>query len=149
MTLENYIKNLTEFNSSLPKNVDEIIMKNKQFIVGMLKQRLYTYGTDGNYDLIGNYSKNTTALKKANNQKADFITLRDSGRWYAGMYIDSTNGGYLIDSTDWKTGLLIEVYGPAILELTFKQQTDIIQNIIEPELQKYLDSLTGDITIDL
>lgn len=149
MTLDNYIASLKELKSNMPKKVDEIIIKNKQFIVGMLKQRLYTYGTDGNYDLIGQYSKNTIISKKANNQKTSFITLRDSGRWYAGMYLDTSNGEYSIDSTDWKTGLLVDVYGPAILELTFKQQTDIIQNIIEPELQKYLDELTNEISIDL
>lgn len=149
MTLENYIASLKGLKSNIPKKVDEIIIKNKQFIVGMLKQRLYTYGTDGNYDLIGRYAKNTLAIKKANNQKTDFITLRDTGRFYVGMYLDVSNNEYSIDSTDWKTALLVDVYGPAILELTYKQQTDIIQNIIEPELQKYLDELTNEISIDI
>lgn len=149
MTLENYIASLKGLKSNIPKKVDEIIIKNKQFIVGMLKQRLYIYGTDGNYDLIGQYAKNTLAIKKANNQKTDFITLRDTGRFYAGMYLDVSNNEYSIDSTDRKTALLVDVYGSAILELTYKQQTDIIQNIIEPELQKYLDELTSEISIDI
>jgi len=149
MTLENYIANLQTLKSELPEKVDKIIMKNQAFIVGMLKQRLYMYGTDGNYDLIGQYSKRTKEIKKANNQKSSFITLKDSGRWYAAMYIDSNNGEYIIDSKDWKTPLLIEVYGESILELTFKQQDDIIKNIIEPELQKYINSISGDLEIEL
>ena len=146
MTIENYIKQLENFKSDLPAEVDKILMKNSKFIVGMLKLRLYTYGQDGNYDQIGYYTPATKRRKDIKGQKADFITLRDSGHFYDGMFMIASNGNYKISSTDAKTPLLINEYGPAILELTYKQQADIVENIIDPEIQKLLDNL-GDIEI--
>lgn len=146
MTIENYIKGLEKFKANLPEQVDSILMKNSKFIVGMLKLRLYNYGQDGNYDQIGYYTPSTKRRKDKKGQKADFITLRDSARFYDGMFMLAENGNYKISSTDSKTPLLIAEYGPAILELTYKQQTDIVENIIDPEIQKLLDDI-GDIEI--
>lgn len=149
MSIEEYIAKLKIFEKDLPKKVDEIIMANKSFITSMIKLRLYNYGTDGNDKLIGRYSRNTIPIKIANNQKTSFITLRDQGNFYKGMFLYSKQGEYSVDSTDRKTDMLYEIYGRAITEFTNKQQNDIVVNIIDPDLQKYLDELGGEISIDL
>jgi hypothetical protein len=147
MTIEQYANGLAKLRDTLPAKVDEILMKNSNFITGMLKLRLYNYGQDGDYEQIGFYSPKTQELKKKKGQKTTFITLRDTGSFYAGMYLESKNGEYKIDSTARQTQMLIAEYGPEILQLTYKQQTDIINNIINPELQKYIDESLGDIDI--
>lgn len=141
MTIQQYVEKLKEFNKDLPKTIDMILKKNEGTILRMLKLRLYNFGTDGNYDLIGYYSTNTKKRKASKGQKSSFITLRDTGAFYAGMYLESKDGVYKIDSLDPITPVLTMLYGKEILELTFKQQTDIINNIINPELQKILDSI--------
>lgn len=146
MTIQQYVEKLKEFNNDLPKTVDMILKKNEGTILGMLKLRLYNYGTDGNYELIGYYSNNTKKRKSAKGQKSSFITLRDTGAFYAGMYLESKDGIYKIDSLDPVTPILTMLYGKEILELTFKQQTDIINNIINTNLQNIFDSI-GNIDI--
>jgi len=149
MTLENHVSKLNELKTNLPKEVDKILIKNEKVILTMLKFRLFTFGTDGNYDKLEGYSKKTIAIKKKNNQKTNITTLRDQGNFYAGMYLEVESGKILISSKDRKTGLIAEKYGPSIFELTYKQQADIISNIIEPELQKLIDFSIKDFNISL
>jgi len=149
MTLENYVSKLNELKTNLPKEVDKILIKNEKVILTMLKFRLFTFGADGNYDKLEGYSKKTIAIKKKNNQKTNITTLRDQGNFYAGMYLEVESGKILISSKDRKTGLIAEKYGPSIFELTYKQQADIISNIIEPELQKLIDFSIKDFNISL
>ncbi len=149
MKLETQIANLEKLKLDLPKTIDEIILKNKSLIVGMLKLRLYNEGTDGDGNLIGYYAPSTILEKKANNQKTSFITLRDQGYFYQGMFLEIIKDEYIIDSIDAKTDLLVEVYGEAILELTQEQQENIIINIIDPALQVIIDNHIGNIEIDL
>jgi hypothetical protein len=149
MTIQEYVAELEKLKNILPEEVDKILLKKQGIILGMLKHRLYNFGTDGNYDSLGPYSKSTEARKKKEGKKSGFVTLRDTDSFYAGMFLKSKKGEYEIDSTDWKTGLLEDIYGEAILELTFKQQSDIIENIIEPELQKLFDELGGQVEITL
>ena len=149
MTIEAYIASLKTMQKDLPKKVDEIILKNKGLIVGMLKFRLYNKGTDGNGMLIGRYSKNTIPIKIANSQKTSFITLRDQGHFYAGMFLEARKNEYVIDSTDRKADLLVQIYGKSIMELTKEQQDNVVSNIIDPDIQKYLNGLSGSIEIDL
>lgn len=149
MSIIRYVENLEKLKNILPTEIDKILINKQGLILGMLKFRLYNYGQDGNYDLIGNYTSKTKELKKLNNQKTDFITLKDTGSFYSGMFLISKNGEYKIDSTDYKTPLLKAEYGNSILELTYKQQNDIIANIIEPELEKLLNDSLKDFEISL
>lgn len=148
MDIKTYVEKLQALKADLPKKVDEILLQNQKHIVGLLKARLYNEGTDGLGNIIGEYAKSTLVIKRKNNQKTSFITLRDTGRFYEGMFLESKNGRYIIDSKDRKTALLIEIYGESILDLTVEQQEYIIMKIIEPALQSILDNLgTVEITL--
>ena len=149
MDIITYTKNLEELKNILPTEIDKILLSKQSVILTMLKFRLYNFGQDGNYDLIGNYSLRTKKEKKLNNQKSDFITLKDTGAFYTGMFLTSKNGEYKIDSTNYKSGLLKAEYGNSIMELTYKQQSDVIINIIEHELQKIIDDSLKDFNISL
>lgn len=141
MILENYVSKLETIKNTLPDEVDKIILKNKNVILVMLKFRLFNFGIDGDYEPLKKYSNKTIAIKKKNNQKTNVTTLRDQGNFYSGMYLEQNKGEILISSKDYKTPLLVEKYGAKIFDLTNKQELDIVNNIIEPELKNLIDSI--------
>jgi len=149
MNIDEYISFLKGFKNDLPKIVQLAITKNEGKIVGMLKTRLYNYGTDGNNRLIGLYSKATLIKKKEKNQRSSFITLRDTGSFYSGMHLTGRQGTLEITSSDYKAAMLTTKHGLAIMELTEYQQDIIIQTILDPFLDDYLDQHSGQIEIDL
>lgn len=146
-----YIAKLNVAKSNLPEIIEEILKKNEGFIVGMLKFRLFTFGTDGNENLIGDgqYAPKTIARKRKAGQKVSVITLRDKGNFYNSMFLEVDGSTYEISSKDPKAPRLVDSYGESILDLTQKQQDDLVENIIDPALQKYLDANIPDIDISL
>jgi hypothetical protein len=144
MEIRAYISELKEIRETLPKKVDEIIHSKESYILGMLKKRLFDFGVDGDGKLIGTYSNKTKILKKKKGQRTSFITLRDTGDFYKGMFIDNFPGRIFIDSRDSITNILISIYGQSILELTVQEQQHIIDAVIEPEINKILAKL-GDV----
>lgn len=149
MELKEYVNKLEQSKVNLDKVIEAILKKNQGFIVGMLKFRLYTFGTDGNNELIGDgeYSDRTIKRKKRLNQKTSVITLRDKGNYYASMFLEVEGTLYEISSKDPKAAKLVDSYGEAILDLTEKQQNDLVENIVDPALQKYIDANLPDIDI--
>lgn len=146
-----YVLKLQYTKDNLPEIMEWILKKNEGFILGMLKFRLFNFGTDGNNELIGGgeYSPKTIARKKKVGQKTSVITLRDKGIFYNSMFLETDGVTYEISSKDPKAARLVDSYGESILDLTLKQQDDLIENIVDPELQKYLDANTPDIDISL
>lgn len=149
MELKAYVDKLEHLANDMPSIIEDILSKNAGTITGMLKLRLYNYGTDGNDDLIGEgeYAINTIERKKKIGQKTNIITLRDSGNMYSLMYLDVNKTDYQIYSKAPYAGRLAEAYGSAIFDLTNFQQKNVVENIIEPALQKYIDSNTPDFDI--
>lgn len=151
MELNAYIAKLNVAKSNLPEVIEDILKKNEGTLLGMLKFRLFNFGTDGNDDLIGDgaYSKNTIERKKRKGQKYNIITLRDSGVFYNSMFLELDGANYEVSSKDPKAPKLVDTYSESILDFTFKQQNDVVENIVDPALQKYLDDNLPDIDISL
>ena len=149
-SLSNYSNDLQKIADNLDYYIKKIIIDNEGKILSMLKLRLFNTGTDAKGNLITpEYSENTLIRKKSKGQRASFVTLRDVGDFYAGMFVNYTNNELFISSKDNKTEILIEKYGPDILGLNLQEQEVLIQNIIEPEIQKILNSLSNQIEIEL
>lgn len=151
MELNAYIAKLHVAKDNLPEVIEGILKKHEGTILGMLKFRLFNFGTDGNDDLIGDgtYSEKTLASKKKKGQKTNIITLRDTGMFYNSMFLEIDGSNYEVSSKDSKAAILVDSYGEAILDLTFKQQNDVVENIVDPDLQKYLDDNMPNIDITL
>jgi len=139
-SLSLYIADLKEIEKDFGNIVRDIIKKNQGKILTMIKLRLYNTGIDGAGNQIGQYYYQTIKEKKAKGQRSSFVTLRDSGDWYRAMYVEMIGNDVIVDSTDWKTSKLIEMYSADILGLTIQEEDIIINAIIEPEVQKLLDS---------
>lgn len=139
MTLEKYISKLNTDKTKLVDEINIAMNKSSSWILKTIKNRLYQRGLDGNEKKIGNYAESTLAIKRANNQRSSFITLRDSGDFYNAMYTEWTGKDLIIDSSDIKTDLLINLYGPAILELTNFEVRVLIDTVIDPVITKFLN----------
>ena len=98
-------------------------------------------------EITPTYARQTIEYKKEKKQRTSFVTLRDTGAFYNGIFAVIEDWVLIIDSTDPKTNSLIEKYGP-VLGLTEEEQEVLIQSVIEPNLQKLLDSI-GPSKIDL
>lgn len=150
MSIQSYINFLNDRSSKLEPFIKKTILNNKGFILGLVKNRLFNSGRDGNNLLIEPaYSDRTVAKKKELRQRTSFVTLRDKGDFYAGMFVEYINNVVLINSADEKTLFLVGKYGPAILEIT-QQETDlIIDSVIEPALNRFLNDGGLVINIDI
>ena len=85
--------------------------------------------------------------KRKKNQRTSHVTLRDKGSFYKGMFITYKNDSIFIDSNVQYKLFLTRKYGEDILSLTEQEQQFIIDSIIEPGINKLINSI-GQITID-
>lgn len=138
--LSSYIAELKNKHDHMHQIIGRILMDNQGAILTMIKLRLYNTGIDGDGNLIGYYHPWTIKEKKFKNQRSAFINLRDSGDWQAAMFVKLEGDNVMIDSSDWKTPKLIRNYGQAILGLTDQEERTIMDTIIEPRINKLLDS---------
>lgn len=146
-SLDDYINDLGELEANLDDIISKAIYSKEGLIVGLIKNRLYQHGVDGNNKLIGNYAPSTEALKRREGKRSSFITLIDEGLFYSGMYVDYKDYIFNVKSSDGKTPSLIEKYGESILELTEDEQELLIYTIIEPAIIEHINNLGNIISL--
>jgi hypothetical protein len=144
--LDSYLLDLRNLEQNLDSIISAAILKNEGLILQKLKLRLFNIGVDGSgRKLQPDYSKYTITLKKSNNQRTSHVTLRDTGAFYASMYLEynQVSGSLFVDSDDPKYLELVSKYGPDILGLTIDEQRFIIFSIVEPAVQKELNKINN------
>lgn len=113
-----------------PEFIDLIIELNT-------KNQLYDKGVDSLGDRIGSYSPKTKAIKDANGQISDHVTLNDTGKFYESfkVYINSQKDFVISADTIKDTDDLIFKYGKDILGLnedSLKILRESAKNILIP-----------------
>ena len=80
------------------------------------------------------YSPRTVAIKKKKGQPTDRVTLRDTGEFYGGIFLEvrDSEGLYIVDSQDEKTGSLVKKYGEDILGLDPDNQDKYVEENLDP-----------------
>lgn len=146
-TLTQYIQSLKDLEANLDSIVNTAIKNKEGFILGLLKNRLFQTGISGDGSLIGYYAPSTVKDKRERGKRAAFITLRDEGDWYRGMFVIYDGTNVLINSSDEKTSSLIQEYGKSILELTEQEQNLVIDTIIEPAILNHITKLANTISL--
>jgi hypothetical protein len=63
------------------------------------------------------YTKVTKRIKTRKGQPTDRVTLKDTSAFYNAIFVDVRSTTYIIDSTDYKTPLLLNKYGKSIFGL--------------------------------
>lgn len=142
MSLQKYILDLQQFNLRLPDVLKTIIKKNEKKIVGLVRARLYQTGIDGNeQEITPSYTPSTVAAKKEKGQITSHVTLRDTGLFYKGFYLELEGYNLVLNSSDHKASYLVEKYGDAIFFFTKNEKDFILFEIIDKELDAYIANL--------
>lgn len=147
--INEYLRELNNLQFNLHSIISNAIIKNEGLILQRLKLRLFNKGIDGSGKKIKpDYAKITIETKKLNNQRTSHVTLRDTGLFYASMYVEYTKNELFVNSDSDKYLFLAKKYGDDILGLTKEDQEFVILTIIEPAVIKVINRINK-INIDL
>ena len=139
--LQKYILDLYQFQKNLPDVLAEIVKKRESKIIGLVRNRLYQRGIDGDgREILPTYASSTIEIKKEKRQRTSHVTLRDTGLFYKGFYLEMKGYTLLLDSRDAKTSFLVDKYGEAILFFT-KEEKEAIFKFIDSDIQEYIARL--------
>ena len=147
--IKDYILYLNNSIEGLDKEIERIILANSGKILNKIKTRLYGRGVDGSGSKIQpNYHISTVQYKKNKNQRISHVTLRDSGDLYNSMFVEYKDSSIFINTSVGYRDELISKYGDSIFDLTEKEQSDFIDTILEPEINKFINKSDIQINID-
>lgn len=120
----------------------KVLATNKEWQTKALqlnREQLYS-GVDSENRSLGVYSLKTILDKQRKNQPTDRVTLRDTGDFYASLYLVQKEKIFEIDSKDsdqTKVNRLLDVYGENIFGVT-EQNKVILRELATPILAQYL-----------
>lgn len=120
----------------------KVLATNKEWQTKALqlnREQLYS-GVDSENRSLGVYSLKTILEKQRKNQPTDRVTLRDTGDFYASLYLVQKEKSFEIDSKDsdqTKVNKLLDVYGENIFGVT-EQNKVILRELATPILAQYL-----------
>lgn len=138
ISLKNLEYRLRRFRDSLPLYLEEAISEKEDVIVSAVQNQLYRRGITGRGIKIMSYmpyALSTIKAKKKKGQPTTRVTLRDTGKFYAGMHVVFDSKGFYVTSSDSKTNKLIGKYGIDILRLTDEN----INRILRVHIRNYLE----------
>ncbi len=91
--------------------------------------------TSADAPILPPYSPVTVAYKRAAGQPSDRVTLRDSGMFQQGFYLEGSSFPISIRSMDSKEGKLVEKYGDEIFGLNQTNLEEVRKDIVLPEIR--------------
>tara|TARA_R100000541_G_scaffold20190_2_gene30051 strand:+ start:5032 stop:5472 length:441 start_codon:yes stop_codon:yes gene_type:complete len=139
-TIFDYMQKVKGVRDNIPNETEKIIKAKEQFILNLNRQAQLMQGIDADGGkIIPEYKPFTIQIKQLIGQPYDRVTLFYSGKFYAKFkIIYNKDMSFEIISTDNKTPKLMEKYGDDIFGLTKENQEILNNNIILPELWKFL-----------
>ena len=120
----------------------KVLATNKEWQTKALqlnREQLYS-GVDSENRSLGVYSLKTILIKEKKQQPTDRVTLKDTGDFYASLYLVQKEKIFEIDSKDadqTKVNRLLDVYGENIFGVT-EQNKVILRELATPILAQYL-----------
>ena len=124
-------RRLKRFQKNLQKHVlDSIMQEENQVIDEIVEQLFRGLDQEGN-PIDPKYSELTKIIKRSKGQPSDRVTLKDTGDFYASIYLVRQSNGILVKARDRKTKKLLDKYGFDILGLHKKGIEDIAQGVVK------------------
>lgn len=120
----------------------KVLATNKEWQTKALqlnREQLYS-GVDSENRSLGVYSLKTILIKEKKQQPTDRVTLKDTGDFYASLYLVQKEKSFEVDSRDadqTKVNRLLDVYGENIFGVT-EQNKVILRELATPILAQYL-----------
>ncbi len=147
-SIEVYIGNLEGLADNLQQKLEVEALAKSGNLLSLVKQRLFNTGIAGDGSSLGSYHSSTIEYKKRKGRRSSFVTLRDEGDWYRGMFIKVENQELLLNSKDWKTPKLIGMYGDRILEFSIEERV-AVENWLDAFETKLINDLGSSIDIEI
>lgn len=133
-SLKNLEYRLRKFKPVLEQALKEEIVKNSDYITDAIQMQLEA-GLDGFLDRIEPpYAPRTIKRKIKKGQPTDRVTLKDTGKFYSSLRLESDEIGFRVVSNDEKVKYLVDRYGQAILRLSNYELKNLLRDYIRPAL---------------
>ena len=143
--VQGHLKEMVEWG--IEDEANDIVLRNADRIIKVLQDRQLGKGMYYDNSLLGTYSPYTQELA---DEESRAITEKPYGepynfQWTGGTFFrmflksDIEDNGFDIFTRDSKQELLKNVYGDKLFKLSEENNQWINENIIEPELVKYVE----------
>lgn len=130
VTVQDVLDRVTAFD--LGFEVEEAFNETAKDFTDLQREQLFS-GINAEGDPIEpEYSPRTVAIKRKKGQPTDRVTLRDTGAFYQGVFIDPREDEYVVDSADEKSGELQKKYGEDIFGLDEPNQDKYVEENLDP-----------------
>ena len=139
--LTNILTSLREIQFGLEAEAIEIVQENDNILIDMNTERLFSGVNSKGQSLEsigGSYSPVTISIKQIKGQPTDRVTLKDTGGFYEGFYVNAGNKGWQISSNDEKTDTLIQNWGSDIFGNTKEDEREFNFEYIIPGLIEWI-----------
>ena len=137
--IDTIVTKLEKIKVDRDKIVLDTIQMFETFVIDQNRKQLFA-GIDGKgNEIVPEYSDVTYDVKIRVGQPADRVTLKDTGDFYASIFIDYGTKYIYFDANDSKTNDLIDKYGGSILGLT-ESSIEILKKKIKSTLQNKIKS---------
>lgn len=141
-TVKDYMDFLKNVKDAIPNQTEAIIKRNEKLILDLNRQsQLYEKGIDSKgFEINPEYRPFTIEIKQLIGQPYDHVTLFYSGRFYNSFFIKYNKDTFMLEilADDEKTRSLVTKYGSDIFGLTNENQKILNDEIVLPELLKYI-----------
>lgn len=125
------------------KEVRETIEETSGAVIDFNQQQMYAGKRSTGTDIKPAYAPLTVLIKDQKGQPTDRVTLKDTGSFYEGMFVDVNSETFDIDSTDEKTEALKEKYGNRIFGLTTESKSEYVHYTFFPALKERITRKLG------
>lgn len=135
---------LKRFQSiDLKAEISNIIDRTSQDLIQLNQSQLFDKGVNADNEELQPYTFLTEFYKREKGQPFDRTTLKDTGAFYAGFNIKTSDQFIIFDSTDSKTSDLEQKYGNRIFGLTPENKTVYSFGTFYDNVKRYISQKTG------
>ena len=139
--IDNIVTKLERIKVDRDKIVLDTIQMFENYVIELNRKQLFA-GVDGKgNEITPEYTDVTYDIKIKVGQPADRVTLKDTGDFYASIFIDYGTKYIYMDANDSKTDDLVSKYGGDILGLNEKSIDDLkkkIKSTLFNQIKSYL-----------
>jgi len=125
------------------KEVRETIEETAESVADFNRKQLFEGIRATGADIKPAYAPLTILIKDQKGQPTDRVTLKDTGAFYEGIFVDVNSESFDIDSTDEKSEALKAKYGERIFGLTPENKGEYAMFTFFPALRDKITKKLG------
>jgi len=139
--LQALIKDLRGFDIEL--EVSQALKKLEGKFLDLQKNQWYNLGQTSDGESMGVYSPSYEQRRRRKGLRTDHVTLKFTGKFYAGLRLELRTDGVYISSTVDYQKYITKRYGNDIFDITDQQRAKIIKDVTDIVLQQFRRKVTN------